>query len=167
MTDTMKLLYNPGVKTAYDREQAYRTLTCPFCGAVEPNEFLLANNHWLKRPEENPLYDWCESHGMCIAQNLTTNHIGYYAKGLRDRDPNVTGFKKFKEDECRRNLADACQRGEALGIDAALIVSWFIGVVCAQCAKGEHSRCLGPNTWSTVANDAVDCTCKDCGEDVS
>lgn len=165
--ETKDLLYNPGVKTPYDRAEVYRTLTCPFCGATEPNEMLLANNHWLKRPEEEAFYDWVEVHGMCIAQQLTTNHIGYYAKALRDRDKNATGFKRFKEDECRYWLADACKRGEALGIDSALIVKWFTAVMCAQCAKGEHSRCLGENTWSDVANAPVPCTCPEPHEEVT
>jgi hypothetical protein len=159
----MALLYNPGVVTEYDREEAYRLLRCPFCGTVEPNDLLLDQNHWLKRPDENYLYDWSTQHGMCIAQNLTTNHIAYYAKALKNRDAAATSTRKFDEAKCRRLLVEVCERGRALGIDPEKILAFYTEtVVCAQCTQGLHDRCLGENTWSTVANAAVDCTCTEC-----
>jgi hypothetical protein len=57
--------------------------TCPWCGTVEATAWLLNNNHWVK-PQGHTGYDWCEAHGMCIATDLTRNHVLYYARVLTD-----------------------------------------------------------------------------------
>ncbi len=56
---------------------------CPWCGAVEPNAFLLQNNHWVETPRGSG-FDWCNEHGLCIAMDLTRNHVLYYARRLTD-----------------------------------------------------------------------------------
>lgn len=54
------------------------SLTCPWCGKTEPNEWLLNNNHWLKLgPLPRWEYDWCRAHDMCIGQSLVLNHLRY------------------------------------------------------------------------------------------
>lgn len=161
MPDGSPLLYNPGVRTEYDRVKAFADLTCPFCGKVEPNAMLLAQNHWLHRPDDTAEYDWCRSHGMCIGQHLITNHISYYAKALKTRDPMASGGKgrKFNEQLVREHLAESMAHGAAHGIDGAKIVAFFTAATCVQCERGDHTDCQEDTVWSTVADDTVDCAC--------
>lgn len=57
--------------------------TCPWCLHTEPNAFLLQNNHWVKTARGSD-FDWCETHGLCIAMDLTRNHVLYYARRITD-----------------------------------------------------------------------------------
>lgn len=59
--------------------------TCPWCGQTEPNAFLLQNNHWVKTPRGSG-FDWCREHGLCVAMDLTRNHVTYYVRMLTDPD---------------------------------------------------------------------------------
>lgn len=151
------LLYNPGVRTPYDRAAAFATLTCPFCGHTEPNEMLLSNNHWLKPPGHTG-FDWCETNGMCVGQQLTTNHIAFDAKALRDRRP--VWSRKFDEAAARKALADSIERGRKLGIDGQKVAAFYLATICPPCKAGEHERCQEETTYSVVADGMVDCACE-------
>lgn len=70
--------------------------TCPWCGRTEANAFLLQNNHWVK-PEGHAGYDWCKDHGMCIAMDLTRNHVLYYARLLTDPTYSRPSYCQFHE----------------------------------------------------------------------
>lgn len=55
---------------------------CPACGGVEPNAFLLDNNHGVRdgliggwQIEEHPIYG-----GRCVRQVLLANHVAYARK---------------------------------------------------------------------------------------
>lgn len=54
-------------------------VTCPWCGGVEPSEWHLSINHWV-REREPGAYDWCAAHDMCIAMSLTRAHVQSYAR---------------------------------------------------------------------------------------
>ena len=90
----------PDLFGEYDAEQARREAdmqphTCPACGTVEPNRFLLDNNHWPSMLRD----------GMCTAQQLTRNHIWHAAV----HDPN--------------RLPEYLARGRALGLDVVAILA--------------------------------------------
>lgn len=158
---TTTLLYNPGVVTEYDGDAAHAALTCPFCGKTEPNVMLLENNHWVKSGERQRKegYDWARQHGMCLAQRLITNHIAYYCKGIKKRDPAITCTRKFDEAKAQQLLAERIERGKDHGIDAAKIMAFYTDEVCAPCTNGEHGRCLEDTMWSTLLGDVTTCTC--------
>lgn len=156
------LLYNPGVRTPYDRVEAFRTLRCPFCGTVEPNDMLLRNNHWLRPAAEGDGFDWCEVNGMCIGQNLVTNHIAYDAKALRDRDKNATGFKRFDEAKARAMLEQDMERGRALGIDPEKILAFFTTTTCKPCKTDNHDGCMGEATYNPLTEKLCTCGCESC-----
>ena len=94
------------------------TTTCPWCGQTEVNEWLLGANHWVK-PAGHLGFDWCQAHGMCIAMELTRNHVLYAARLIADPtaiDPEVGCCHRHRRvdrdclrDQLRRYLARARQ----------------------------------------------------------
>lgn len=63
-----------GVQDDLFAEADRQPQTCPHCGTVEPNGFLLRNNHW---PDPNK--------ALCVAQLLVINHIWSAQDGLGGR----------------------------------------------------------------------------------
>lgn len=51
--------------------------TCPYCGFEEPNELLLTQNH----AHDSEL---ARREGICIAMDLTRNHVYYYVQRVLD-----------------------------------------------------------------------------------
>jgi hypothetical protein len=99
-------------------------LTCPWCGTEEASEWLLTNNHWV-RPAGDVGYDWCGSNQQCIAQSLTGNHVRYYARALRDRNPRAAPSRKttFDEAATRACLEQAVARARSLNVDTDAILT--------------------------------------------
>lgn len=98
--DANKSAVQPDLFGEFDAQQARieadrQPQTCTHCGTVEPNAFLLRNNHG---PED--IWD-----GRCMAQRLTYNHIWYAARNDPER---LDGY-----------LA----RGRHLGLDVESIVN--------------------------------------------
>ena len=58
-------------------------VVCPWCGGEEPSEWLLRNNHWVRLPGDDTGYDWCAERGMCLAMNLTQNHVTHAGELVR------------------------------------------------------------------------------------
>lgn len=95
--------------------------TCPWCGTVEPNAFLLQNNHWVKPPGHTG-YDWCEAHSMCIAMALTRDHVSYHTARLghpilpRNSQPDRPTTKRGREGAIAE-LHHSIARAEVLWAD--------------------------------------------------
>ena len=91
----------PDLFGEYDAERArieaeHLPQACPHCGTVEPNAFLLQNNHF-----PNPRYGV----QMCIAQTLTVSHIAYAARNGLEQLPGYL------------------ERGRELGLDVDAILA--------------------------------------------
>ncbi|MEE6280195.1 hypothetical protein [Georgenia sp. MJ170] len=66
--------------------------------------------------------------GPCMNQFFAGNHVRYYARGLRDRDPVVTdpsatGKRPFDEAKCRAMLAAAIDRARDRQVDVDAILA--------------------------------------------
>ena len=70
--------------------------TCPYCGSEEPNAWLLRNNHWVPSP-------FVECFGICIAMDLTRNHVRHDARQLAEA-------QEKDLDRCRISLARSVAR---------------------------------------------------------
>lgn len=53
--------------------------TCPWCHFEEPTFWALQHNHWVNTP-------FTEIHGLCIAMDLTRNHVIYGARQVSTTD---------------------------------------------------------------------------------
>lgn len=105
--------YDAEAKAAAERDrwitQNSAPKTCPNCGGVEPNGFLLRNNHGVDWETgtisgypfgHHPIYG-----DQCLAQSLVTNQIAYAVKTQSD------------------SLDDDVDRGRKLGLDTAAIIA--------------------------------------------
>lgn len=101
--------------------QDHRALIgCLFCRTVQP-AWLLSNNCGWKSPRTR-------RDRQCTGQYLVSNHVRYYARGLRDRDARVTdtsasGGKPFDEARCRAQLEDRIARARELRIDVDALLA--------------------------------------------
>lgn len=89
----------------HDRQPA----TCPACGTIEPNAYLLRNNHGYDAARSEGPGGFPHGHhpiyrDECTAQRLVTNHIIY-------------GTRKAIVDQLARDK----QRGRELGLDVEAI----------------------------------------------
>lgn len=66
--------------------------------------------------------------GPCTTQYLLTNHVRYYARGLTERDPDVTdprltGKRPFDEHKCRQMLTERITKARAAQVDVDAILT--------------------------------------------
>lgn len=101
--------------------QDHRALIgCLFCRNVQPAWLLSNNCGWRSRRTRRDR--------QCTAQWLVSNHVRYYARGLRDRDASVTdtsaaGGKPFDEAQCRVQLEERITRARELRIDVDALLA--------------------------------------------
>ena len=138
---------------------------CPYCGLEEPTSWLLANNHWVdvNREFEDPgsTFYWPRANGICIAQQLVRNQVGWSFKRLAEVEGKPAGKARDKElAQVRATLESDVVRAREVGIDVEAVRALLLPpLTCGRCRRGEHDDCLVV-MWDTRKDESGRCGCE-------
>jgi hypothetical protein len=144
-------------------DNARVTFTCPYCGEAEDSEMMLRNNHWVELDQEEQQtrgFYWPKSKGMCVAQDLVSNHLRYYVKQIR----------------LSREIPHAKRRAEAVqfnreqivaktawlrshNVDPDPILAEFPAQTCSACVADNHHLCHGDLMVDEATGQHTTCPC--------
>jgi hypothetical protein len=144
-------------------DNACVTFTCPYCGTEEGSEMMLRNNHWVELDQEERQtrgFYWPKANGVCIAQDLVSNHLRYYIRQLR-LAPQIPHAKRRAEHVQfnREQIAETVLWLRTHNVDPDPILAEFEPLSCRACVAGNHHLCHGDLMVDEATGEHTTCPC--------